>query len=1469
MKTKIFTFLAAIMALFVISTNVSAQAVGDYGSTAALNGTPGTMNWFTGTWYVCTSVGTWAGATATVTPPTNTKNVWILAGDSVVISSGTASTLAKCLNLEIAGKLNQVGTQVELSQTYGNLHVASTGAFYARQKYIWGNVNTTAIALTVDAGGKLLTYDQFKLQGANGYATTITNNGIFGAATAVANGSATVYVLAGNTNVTFTGSGTTILRGLLADTNAGSCNFTIDQNMTFCPNSGSVAIKLQNNSGVGATTARSVTINPGKTVTIISNGWFANNAAYANIDANNTYNINGTLDVSAGSIYFGCTTNTTAGQQGTTNSQIINIGSNGVLKCGTIVDVNKPQAGQTLAVNVTTGGKITYAGTAYQTLPTASTFTVNASPYAMLTNSNSKLSFKSASATALTLNTGLTVGDSLSLAAATTLSGASNLTVNGTLALAGKLTNNSGNLTLGSTAVFSGSSTNYIDLATNNGTFTCNGVTSSSTLFPIGTGSSYTPLTLANTTGTPNITTKLKTTFDNAVEDVTKVVNLQWSVVASSSTTSDITYQFNGTNKAASFDVAASCELGNYTSVWAATNLNTPSGADPYTVSAIGMTIPTTTNLYVVGNTGKVVRLAPTTSTWSGAVDTNWATAGNWNNGVPDNTLEAIIPASLTNYPVISVLQNIKNLTIAGGASLTNNGTLNIYGPAISNSGTLSGSGVYAFVGTDVQTITGSFSVNHLSLNNNSGVVNNGTLTVNTDLAVIAGGITGTAPVYGTDLPVTFTGSGTSSTGLILSPSTGSVGTLTVNGLGTLSLSAAGAAKDLVLTAGSLDNSSNNITVSGSVTRDAGALVTAPIYSGSIPVTFTGSTVVNSSYEIAPSAGSISVFTVNGSGTYTTMGSFSTAGDITVSAGTLKMGGNISAQNISVATGAIFNSDNTATSGSRHTLTVGNGAADNDATLTVNGTLGNGTKWTNDGIDIEVSANAKTFTVNGTGTIGISGMRPAVNANSRALDITINNSMYLDRDNGGASNIEPTLTLQNGTGTYARTLTIASGATVAYRGNGGFHGMRNAISSSDEGLNNHESSTSNQGNCTYNINGTLDLASSYTNTAFNLNTCSFSGSTQAVTVNVNNGGSLKLANIVKLYTALIGQSASIVPATGSTVEYGYNGTETILLTTGIGTAPTLPAAYSNLKVNNTSGITLPTASSVTGDLTITAGNIGSAIILSGTSAQAITSNGNSLGSLTINNAAGVSLASATIVNSALTLTSGKLTLGANDLTIGASGSIANASATSYVVTDGAGKLIQSCSGATEKLLPVGTASSYDPATVTPTDATVFAVKVGTALSGIPASGIQYNAKEWNLSSSIPSSTLVKFTPSAVTAIGLYPIIGYYTASAYTNVAATLSGNTYSATFSTFLPFVTGSTDVSTGVANSRNSGVYVSVSGAQIIVNGVSAGDVISVFNLSGQQVKQINTVTTKTSITLKSGAYLIKVNDKVMKVVL
>ncbi|MEI8272967.1 MAG: hypothetical protein WCG08_10130, partial [Paludibacter sp.] len=83
--------------------------------------------------------------------------------------------------------------------------------------------------------------------------------------------------------------------------------------------------------------------------------------------------------------------------------------------------------------------------------------------------------------------------------------------------------------------------------------------------------------------------------------------------------------------------------------------------------------------------------------------------------------------------------------------------------------------------------------------------------------------------------------------------------------------------------------------------------------------------------------------------------------------------------------------------------------------------------------------------------------------------------------------------------------------------------------------------------------------------------------------------------------------------------------------------------------------------------------------------------------LTINNAAGLALSGATTVNGTLSLTSGKISVGANDLTIGATGIISGASASNYIVTDGAGRLNIPVSAGVATLLPIGaSASSYDP-----------------------------------------------------------------------------------------------------------------------------------------------------------------------------
>ncbi|MEX6626053.1 T9SS type A sorting domain-containing protein [Tenacibaculum salmonis] len=56
---------------------------------------------------------------------------------------------------------------------------------------------------------------------------------------------------------------------------------------------------------------------------------------------------------------------------------------------------------------------------------------------------------------------------------------------------------------------------------------------------------------------------------------------------------------------------------------------------------------------------------------WTGATSTDWEVAGNWNNGVPTNTLNAFIFNGAVNYPVISNISEAKDITIENLASLT------------------------------------------------------------------------------------------------------------------------------------------------------------------------------------------------------------------------------------------------------------------------------------------------------------------------------------------------------------------------------------------------------------------------------------------------------------------------------------------------------------------------------------------------------------------------------------------------------------------------------------------------------------------------------------------------------------------------------------------------------------------------------------------------------------------------------
>jgi hypothetical protein len=197
---------------------------------------------------------------------------------------------------------------------------------------------------------------------------------------------------------------------------------------------------------------------------------------------------------------------------------------------------------------------------------------------------------------------------------------------------------------------------------------------------------------------------------------------------------------------------------------------------------------------------------------------------------------------------------------------------------------------------------------------------------------------------------------------------------------------------------------------------------------------------------------------------------------------------------------------------------------------------------------------------------------------------------------------------------------------------------------------------------------------------------------------------------------------------------------------------------------------------------------------------------------------GLILNSSLVVNT-LTLTSGTVRVGSKDLTV--LNNFVGGSSTSYVTTDlptpgasGAGNLITpAVTGGTRLFVPIGTITStnsntYDPIAVTPTNTSTFTIHLknaGASASNYPnfIAAVQTTAKvagrEWNISSSSPSATLLEITPS-FTPGTTSPVIGRYNSSlpGWEETSATRSGNTFSAMIYRFSQFSVGE---ATGFSN--------------------------------------------------------------------
>lgn len=70
------------------------------------------------------------------------------------------------------------------------------------------------------------------------------------------------------------------------------------------------------------------------------------------------------------------------------------------------------------------------------------------------------------------------------------------------------------------------------------------------------------------------------------------------------------------------------------------------------------------------------VEVTDINSTWTGGIDNDWDTAGNWSTIVPISTTNVTIPSGLTNYPTASVAVTTNGITMASGASFIANSSV-------------------------------------------------------------------------------------------------------------------------------------------------------------------------------------------------------------------------------------------------------------------------------------------------------------------------------------------------------------------------------------------------------------------------------------------------------------------------------------------------------------------------------------------------------------------------------------------------------------------------------------------------------------------------------------------------------------------------------------------------------------------------------------------------------------------------
>ncbi len=209
---------------------------------------------------------------------------------------------------------------------------------------------------------------------------------------------------------------------------------------------------------------------------------------------------------------------------------------------------------------------------------------------------------------------------------------AGNAVINGTMTLTAGLFNiYSYNLTLANAPVGYTSSSYIYHYSTGNGTLTINNVGSGSTVFPVGISANYVPITFTGTTNSPNVTVGFGLTLTNAPLNASNIVNVQWSILSSTASSTTPTFQYSSNNQASGYLPTSTIVVGAYSgSAYSENLLGVISGSSPYTVSTTSAIALTTSlaSLYAIGNQYSFAPGAPSPSITYLTGGNNQATIG-------------------------------------------------------------------------------------------------------------------------------------------------------------------------------------------------------------------------------------------------------------------------------------------------------------------------------------------------------------------------------------------------------------------------------------------------------------------------------------------------------------------------------------------------------------------------------------------------------------------------------------------------------------------------------------------------------------------------------------------------------------------------------------------------------------------------------------------------------------------------